>query len=56
MLNAGDRVRVHSGGGGGYGDPKRRARDRVRTDVMRGYVTQEAAREIYGVSATSGLA
>ena len=56
MLNAGDRVRVHSGGGGGYGDPKRRARDRVRTDVMRGYVTKEAAREIYGVSATSELA
>ena len=42
-----------TGGGGGYGDPKRRDRDRVRTDVMRGYVTPEAAREIYGFSVTT---
>jgi N-methylhydantoinase B len=49
MLNAGDRVRVHSGGGGGYGDPKRRDRDRVRNDVRRGYVSPQAARETYGL-------
>ena len=53
MLNAGDRVRIHSGGGGGYGDPKCRDRDRVRIDVMRGYVTPEAAREIYGFNVTT---
>ena len=43
-------MRIHTGGGGGYGDPKRRNRDRVRIDVMRGYVTPKAAREIYGLS------
>jgi N-methylhydantoinase B len=47
MLNAGDRVRIHSGGGGGYGDPKRRNRDLVQSDVRRGYVSAQAAREIY---------
>ncbi len=52
MLEAGDRVRVHTGGGGGYGDPRRRDRDRVRTDVMRGYVSPEAARDIYGCDET----
>jgi N-methylhydantoinase B len=48
MLNAGDRVRVHTGGGGGYGDPERRDRDRVRNDLRRGYISAAAAREIYG--------
>ena len=53
MLNAGDRVRIRTGGGGGYGDPKRRDRERVRTDVMRGYVSPEAAREVYGLDTTA---
>ena len=47
MLNAGDRVRIHSGGGGGYGDPKRRHRDLVQSDVRRGYISAEAARKVY---------
>ena len=50
MLKEDDRVRVHSGGGGGYGDPQRRDRERLRTDVMRGYVSPQAARDIYGLS------
>ena len=54
MLNAGDRVRVHTGGGGGYGPPMTRDRDRVRNDVMRGYVTAEAAQEIYGLANPKG--
>jgi N-methylhydantoinase B len=55
MLNAGDRVRIHSGGGGGYGDPNRRDRDRVRSDVARGYVSPQAAREIYGLDDLGAL-
>ena len=55
MLNAGDRVRIRTGGGGGYGDPKHRDRERVRTDVMRGYVSPEAAREVYGLDTTTYL-
>ena len=53
MLKAGDRVRIRTGGGGGYGDPKRRDRERVRTDVMRGYVSPQAAREVYGLDTTT---
>ena len=47
MLNAGDRVRIHTGGGGGFGDPRLRDRDSVRTDLLRNYISPEAARTIY---------
>jgi N-methylhydantoinase B len=53
MLAAGDRVRIHTGGGGGYGDPRQRDRDRVRADLMRGYVSQQAACDVYGFDARS---
>jgi N-methylhydantoinase B len=51
MLESGDRVTIQTGGGGGYGDPRRRDRDRVRTDVLRGYVSADAARAVYGLDA-----
>jgi|HubBroStandDraft_1064217.scaffolds.fasta_scaffold245476_2 N-methylhydantoinase B/oxoprolinase/acetone carboxylase alpha subunit len=35
-------------GGGGYGDPKKRDRDSVEQDVAEGYVSEEAARNVYG--------
>ena len=54
MLSAGDRVLIQTGGGGGYGDPRQRDRDRVRTDTVRGYVSAEAAREIYGLGERAG--
>ena len=50
MLKSGDRVRIRTGGGGGYGDPRQRDPGRVRTDIMRGYVSPEAARKIYGLN------
>ena len=37
-------------GGGGWGDPRERAPERVREDVVRGYVSREAARDDYGVA------
>ena len=37
-------------GGGGYGDPKRRAPERVAADVNRNWLTAERAREVYGVA------
>jgi N-methylhydantoinase B len=40
---------VLSGGGGGYGSPLERDMKRVERDVHLGYVTREAARDIYGV-------
>ena len=50
QLNAGDRVRIETGGGGGFGDPRQRNRDRLREDVRKGYISIEAARAIYGLS------
>ena len=42
-------IRIHTGNGGGYGDPRRRARELVLDDLRNGFVTGEAAREIYGL-------
>ena len=48
-LDAGDVFYLESAGGGGYGDPKARARERLQHDIDQGYVTAEAAKEKYGV-------
>jgi 5-oxoprolinase (ATP-hydrolysing)/N-methylhydantoinase A len=42
-------VEVLVAGGAGYGDPRERARDAVRRDVLLGLVTAEAARRDYGL-------
>lgn len=39
-----------TGGGGGYGDPRTRAVQQVVDDVTDGFVSPEAAREVYGVA------
>jgi N-methylhydantoinase B len=49
-VNEGDVIRIHTGNGGGYGDPHRRARDKIREDVMNGFITQEQAASIYGLT------
>ena len=49
-LQAGDAYRMRSGGGGGYGDPHARPAATVADDVRQGYVSAEAARELYGVA------
>ena len=48
-LQAGDRVRMATGGGGGYGDPRERPVELVQRDVIRGFVSPESARDDYGV-------
>jgi N-methylhydantoinase B len=48
QLEAGDRVLVETGGGGGFGDPRARRAELVRDDVAKGYVSPEAARSVYG--------
>jgi N-methylhydantoinase B len=48
-LRRGDRVRIVTGGGGGYGDPLTRAPAMVAADVADGYITPDVAREEYGV-------
>ena len=47
-VNEGDVIRIHTGSGGGYGDPKRRARNLVDDDLRNGFTTEEQARRVYG--------
>ena len=48
-LKAGDRVRLITGAGGGYGTERERDPAAVREDVLNGLVSRKQAREIYGV-------
>jgi N-methylhydantoinase B len=48
-LRRGDLVRLVTGTGGGYGDPRDRDRDLVRADLRDGIVTPREAAEIYGL-------
>jgi N-methylhydantoinase B len=41
-------IRVTTGGGGGYGDPKQRERALVEADLADGYISRKAAKEQYG--------
>jgi len=50
-VGAGGRVIVETGGGGGFGDPAERSKDAVLDDIENGYVSTQAAKPIYGVSA-----
>ncbi len=47
-LEPGDEVLIDSPGGGGYGDPRQRDRGRLQRDVDEGFVSEQAARELYG--------
>ncbi len=49
-ITRGDRVTIVTGGGGGHGDPRARRPEDVAADVRDGYITADAARELYGVS------
>jgi N-methylhydantoinase B len=46
-LEAGTTFSVQGAGSGGYGDPARRAPERLERDLEEGYVTQEGARGAY---------
>ena len=46
---AGSRLTISTAGGGGYGPPWERELEAVAADVRAGYVSQEQAREVYGV-------
>jgi len=49
QLAPGDRIRVSTPGGGGYGDPHRRDPAKVARDVARGYYSREQAEALFGV-------
>jgi N-methylhydantoinase B/oxoprolinase/acetone carboxylase alpha subunit len=44
----GDRIRLVSSGGGGYGDPRQRPREDVLADVRNRYVSAQSAIDLYG--------
>jgi N-methylhydantoinase B len=54
-LKKGDALSLEFAGGGGWGDPRERAVERVRKDVERGYVSRQSARDDYGVVLTDDL-
>jgi N-methylhydantoinase B len=48
-LERGDLVRLVTGTGGGWGDPRNRPKDRVLADVRDGFISPEIALEVFGV-------
>ncbi|HEV7979209.1 hydantoinase B/oxoprolinase family protein [Amycolatopsis sp.] len=49
-LEAGSKVTFRTAGGGGWGNPLDRPIDEITEDVLDGFVSAEAARELYGVA------
>ena len=54
-LAPGDWVEVRTPGGGGWGDPRERDRERIARDLERGYLTADEAATDYGYSAGKGV-
>lgn len=48
-VNNGDVIRIHTASGGGYGDPRKRSKDKVLEELKNGYITMEQARDVYGL-------
>lgn len=48
-LEPGETMVSYTPGGGGYGPPSERAPERVRVDVIEGWISRQRAREVYGV-------
>ena len=55
-LQVGDTLAIEDAGAGGYGDPRRRAPERVALDVADGFVSADAALRDYGFDARLGRA
>ena len=49
-VNTDDVIRIHTGIGGGVGDPKERDRAAIAEDIRNGFITPERARDVYGYS------
>jgi N-methylhydantoinase B/oxoprolinase/acetone carboxylase alpha subunit len=52
-LGKGERVRIESPGGGGYGPPEERARDALARDLALGYATPEHVAKNYSANLSS---
>jgi N-methylhydantoinase B len=53
-LRHGDRVRLVTGSGGGWGDPRDRDKELVARDLANGYITPESAAGVYGADGHAG--
>jgi len=49
-LGAGARLHILASGGSGFGDPRERDRAQVSADLRAGYISEQAARELYGMT------
>lgn len=50
VVNKDDVIRVATANGGGVGDPRRRAREKVLEDLKNGYISREQAVNVYGLT------
>ena len=53
-LPCGTILRQWAGGGGGYGDPRRRPVEAVLQEVRNGILSPEEARDVYAVNLKTG--
>jgi N-methylhydantoinase B len=49
IVNRDDVIRIVTGNGGGYGDPKERDRTAARDDIRNGYIAGNRARDVYAL-------
>jgi N-methylhydantoinase B len=54
MLSRGSVISHRTGGGGGFGNPRERDRERVAEDIDAGYVSPEVAGRDYGFDPHAG--
>lgn len=50
IVRRGELIRISTGHGGGYGDPRQRSREAVARDLLDGYISAEQAATDYGYS------
>jgi N-methylhydantoinase B len=50
QINEGDVIRIHTANGAGYGDPRKRPRQKTLEDLRLGLLTPERAQGIYGLT------
>ncbi|MCG7530819.1 hydantoinase B/oxoprolinase family protein [Psychrobium sp. MM17-31] len=48
QLNKGDRLRLITGNGGGWGDAKQRPAEKIARDIANGFITPSQASRVYG--------
>ena len=46
-LSKGDILKIVTGSGGGFGDPKQRKKENIISDIENGFISKEVAEEIY---------